>query len=484
MNTRSHLARAASGVLLLAAINQLSAQSVWDGGGADNNLLTPGNWNGDTAPASGNGTILQLAGETRLAPVLGSAFQVQSLLFNSGAGAFTLSGPGLLSIHGAGSSGANDNNAGIRNNSASLQTIENGLLLTGHAMVLANTGSIALKGDIDKNGKQLQLRAYGSNTIVAEGVISGGGGIVIRGSGSNLNNFVRLSGDNTFSGNAELYNGHVRLAHDKALGQTAQLSVGLAGGNTTRNYILTEGARTISQSIRLLSHADTYTVTIGGATADVSTYSGNIHLHTAGAHDVRALTVAAVAGGRVNFDGDITREAAATGAGDTVTKTGLGVVALNGSANNYTGSTLVDEGTLLVNGSLASAIAVQSGAFFGGTGSTTESLTLNAGSTFLFDVSDVFSAASVGIGGGALLSLTGDTTGIGAGDTRTLASISGTFANLADGASLSWGGFDWQASYAGGGLTLTATAIPEPSAFALLGGGLALAGTALRRRRR
>jgi len=61
----------------------------------------------------------------------------------------------------------------------------------------------------------------------------------------------------------------------------------------------------------------------------------------------------------------------------------------------------------------------------------------------------------------------------------------GSFVYLNNTATADWTNLAWSQTYlgTGGDLAFRATLVPEPDAFALLGGGLAIAGFALRRRR-
>src|SRR4030095_15765702 len=69
-----------------------AATVVWDGGGTDNNLMTPENWIGDIAPMAND--TLAFEGSTRLAPnnnfAAGTSFA--GISFAATAGAFVLGG--------------------------------------------------------------------------------------------------------------------------------------------------------------------------------------------------------------------------------------------------------------------------------------------------------------------------------------------------------------------------------------------------------
>ncbi len=165
-----------------------------------------------------------------------------------------------------------------------------------------------------------------------------------------------------------------------------------------------------------------------------------------------------------------------------------GTVDLSG-ANSYTGTTTVESGTLLVDGSIASsAVEVKSGATIGGSGAAgavtvdsgatfapgdpsrfmVASLTLDSGATFVEDIDGAAPGAGgydqtiVPAGGavslgGATLDLTTDnsfTPNNGAVytiiDNETGSAVSGAFAGLAEGSTVAVDGVELQISYKGG----------------------------------
>ena len=109
--------------------------------------------------------------------------------------------------------------------------------------------------------------------------------------------------------------------------------------------------------------------TIGGQnTSGTNTYANTIILGLT-ANKGKSVTLAATAGGEVDFSGPILANGTDITAGVTVgDATHSGVVKLLG-ANTYAGGTAVSNGTLLVSGSLAAgAVTVSGGATLGGTG--------------------------------------------------------------------------------------------------------------------
>lgn len=184
----------------------------WNGGGADNNWNTSLNWGG-AVPSAGDSLIF--AGTTRLTSVndLTADTVFAGLSFNSGAGAFTLSGNRLV-LGGS-----------LVNNSTSLQTLALDLSLNATQTVETAAGNITLSG-----------------------VVSGNGGLLKTGAGT-----LTLSGtaNNTFLGTTTVSAGTLHL--DKTAGINA-----LAG-----NLEITSGGKvTFARSNQL---ADTTVVTLGGA---------------------------------------------------------------------------------------------------------------------------------------------------------------------------------------------------------------------------
>ncbi len=167
-------------------------------------------------------------------------------------------------------------------------------------------------------------------------------------------------------------------------------------------------------------------------------------------------------------------------------KVGNGTLALNGF-NTYSGSTLVSAGTLGGSGSIKGLLTVGTPgaqatvAPAAGT-TTTATFTIQRSVTFTSTgtyncllagngsdaTSDQISAGAVTVTNGAQFVLTSQVQGqLNPGMAFTVINnngneaISGTFANLADGATINVGGFNFQASYEGGdGNDLTLTVVP------------------------
>lgn len=208
-----------------------------------------------------------------------------------------------------------------------------------------------------------------------------------------------------------------------------------------------------------------------------------------------------------------------------LTKTGLGTLELTG-ANTYTGATVVNAGTLLINGTSASAVTV-SNATFGGTGTISNSVTIgssgtlapgnspgviNTGDLSLTSASSTIAMEIAGTGANQYdqINVTGavNLNGNGQISLNLLSyvpqltdifflvlndgndAINGTLFNLAQGGTFTASGYTWKVSYVGdstngtflGGNDLALQMIPEPGTAALLVGGMGM--LALSRRRR
>ncbi len=121
-----------------------------------------------------------------------------------------------------------------------------------------------------------------------------------------------------------------------------------------------------------------------GAGAPLTFNGGTLQYAAGNTADISTLTTTFSAGGATIDTGtnSVTLAGAVGGGGSgALTKAGSGTLALNG-ANTYTGTTTVNNGTLLVNGSLGTnRVTVQTGGTLGGTGTIGGAVTVQAGGT-------------------------------------------------------------------------------------------------------
>lgn len=123
---------------LLAFASTPAAQAITytsDGGGTDDLFSSPANWTGSSAPVNDlANTDLRFAGNLRLTPNAQSVYSMRSLIFDVGAGAFTIVRSPLTI--GAG---------GIVNHGTSAQTVKNILIIgADQSWNFANRGAVNL----------------------------------------------------------------------------------------------------------------------------------------------------------------------------------------------------------------------------------------------------------------------------------------------------------------------------------------------------
>jgi hypothetical protein len=177
----------------------------WDGNGGNSgsqlNWSTSNNWAPNGAPASGSGHDLIFATSNKLnATADGGSWTLNSLTFNSTAGAFSLSGSGL-----------NIGTGGIVNNSTSTQTIANQVTASADQSWNASAGSIIFNGYVGGNGKTIGLA--GSNNITFNNQLNGAGTINLTGSGNRtFNDYVSASALNAGGTGTSTYNGQVQVS--------------------------------------------------------------------------------------------------------------------------------------------------------------------------------------------------------------------------------------------------------------------------------
>jgi len=144
-------------------------------------------------------------------------------------------------------------------------------------------------------------------------------------------------------------------------GSEVQFTDSASGG--TARFILNNGTFDMSG------------LTSGGMTAGSIEGSGSVFLGG------NALTV----GGNnlsTTFSGAIQDGGTFGGTGGSLVKTGSGTLILSG-ANSYTGATTINQGTLQLDGTITSAVTVNSGAVFSGNGTVDPAtVTINSGAVF------------------------------------------------------------------------------------------------------
>jgi autotransporter-associated beta strand protein len=331
----------------------------------------------------------------------------------SGSGGLTKLGTGTFTL-----GGANSYTGDTTVSEGALRldggTLGSGALAVASGAVLDLNGANAAVGTLSGAGAiQLgtgTLTAGGSTGSSFSGVISGAGVFAKSGTGT-----LTLTGANTHSGGTTVSAGTLAAGAANVLG-SGTLTVAAPGTVSLANF---------AQSV-------------GGLAGD-----GAIGLGSA------VLTVNAA--GSTNYNGVL------SGTGRLI-KSGSGTLILGG-ANTYTGSTSVNAGTLIVNGSLAGTVTLGAGGMLGGSGkigslniagtvapgnsigtlNVAGSLRFQNGSTYLVEVSPggtadrITATGSVTIEGGTVSVLTGGQTNFAPLSTYTIlsgSSVTGTFSAL------------------------------------------------------
>ena len=291
------------------------AANTWDGGGADGNWSNNLNWDSDSLP--NYGSPLSFGGSTGLTSNNdGATSSIVGITFNSGAGAFTLSGSSVTL-------GGN-----ITNNSATAQTINLPLVLDANRTISTSSGNITLGGPIS-----------GPFSLIK----SAGNTLTMNTAGSS---FSRL----------QINAGTVKLGVNDALSTAGGFTTATAAAATLD---LNGKTQTMGGTIVIAgTAAGTVTIsdTAGGGVLklgnDVSQNSGSLsNVTISAALDLNGATRSfTLNNSATTFDvsGVISNSGGTAG----LTKAGVGTLTLSG-ANTFNGNTTVSAGLLTLNNASA-----------------------------------------------------------------------------------------------------------------------------------
>ncbi len=284
--------------MLLLPVAARATTIVWTGLAGDDNILTAGNWTPTGIPVAGD--TLDFSGVTGLLPSLsGTGLSVTGLVFTTSAGAFDLTGTGIYTI----------GSGGITNDSTSLETISNSIMLSATQTWASTDGSLLFNGSSINLGPALLTLSDGANAITISDAITGTGRISKSGAGP-----LTLTGSNTFSGGITLSTGTTFFGNASAAGTG---TVSLSGGILA----VTNGGQTLANSVSIAANT-TYSGTTGNLTfTGTANLTGN-----------RTLTLN---GGTLTFGGSVS---ASTNTA-TLTEKGTGLLVLSAS-NNFPNFTL------------------------------------------------------------------------------------------------------------------------------------------------
>ncbi|WP_435636042.1 Ig-like domain-containing protein [Pseudomonas solani] len=440
------LTKTGSGTLTLSGSNSYGATYVSAG---TLSITNDGNL-GSGAVNLAAGTTLALTGANTIdnAIVLGGDASVSAsaaaTLSGVISGAFTLTkaGASTLTLSGSNTYGATTVSAGTLS-VASDSNLGSGTLTLGAGTTLAVTSAATLDNAIALSGSAT-VNTSADTTL--SGVISGSNNLTKTGAST-----LTLTGNNTYSGSTSVNSGTLSIASDANLGAGA---LNLANGTTLQ----ITGNTTLDNALALTGLV---TVNAGAAATLSGTISGTGSLIKAGASN-------------------LTLSGSNTNSGTTTVSAGTLVV--DGSTASAT--TVANGATLAGSGTLGGDVVVQSGGTLspGGAGvailTVNGNLTLASGSTLALDINGTTAGTgydrvvvngTVDVSGAALAVTHGYAAG--SGDSYTVIvndaadAVAGTFSGVSEGGTFNAAGNGTQltTSYIGGSgndLSLTAPIAP------------------------
>jgi CSLREA domain-containing protein len=315
----------------------------------------------------------------------------------------------------------------------------------------------------------LPISTAAGTSLTVSGVISGGSLTDLAKTGAGT---LILDAANTYAGKTEIMEGALRITNAAALGTSAGSTE-----ITNRGVLELDGDFTVageSLNVEDLNQTDGIIAILIGLRSP--TWAGPINLpqHL----DPICPPISAPADSTLTISGVISG-----GSGAELLKLGAGTLILN-AANTYLAKTEVMEGTLLVNGSIVSDHVEVVGGVLGGAGIITQTqvlsgslrpgnspglltvdgdVTFTAGTSFDVELNGTVAGSqydqlavqgSVNLGGATLNASVGYASNVG--DRFVIISndgsdaVNGTFAGLAEGATLALGGSSYRITYVGG----------------------------------
>lgn len=347
----------------------------------------------------------------------------------------------------------------LENNSTSAWVIQKDLL--------NNRGSAAMT--LQLSGSSTAANAFNGKI----GNATGGGVLSLTKSGTGT---WTLSGTNTYTGRTTLsasggtleVNNLANGASASALGQSGSSATNLLLGNgTTLKY--TGGAASTDRAFTINGTAAGHSASLDASGSGAISFTSTASPAYGSANQTRTLILTGTSSANNTLAATLVNNG---NKATSLTKNGVGTWVLSGT-NTYTGTTTVSNGTLLVNGSITSAVTNRSGAVFGGTGKVTGNVGFAAGSSALFTSSGtlVITGNLVLNSNTVLLNLSNN---VPAG-TYTLATYSGTLAGTFNSTpTINTGslasGCTATVTNGGGVVNLVVTSNPQPT-ISVTGGG-------------
>ncbi|MEM7175093.1 MAG: autotransporter domain-containing protein [Chlamydiota bacterium] len=275
------------------------------------------------------------------------------------------------------------------------------ILMTGGTVVFdaTNNGTAVISGNIDHSGAVITYTiANGTeaNDMTISGVIDNGG-LTKEGAGT-----LELTGVNTYTGDTtvaegtlnlnaagtaiashiDLSGGTLLLSQPNQIADTSDVTISsgawnMNGNNDTINHLtfnggaLTQGgaALTLNNGLTMRNTTISGDLTLANGTVAFDATSNGTALISGNIDQGAAIITYDIANGAADLDMEIS--GAISGNGQLI-KIGSGTLLFSGASPSYTGITTIDQGELILNGSLAGLIRVNSGGTLSGTGTAGE----------------------------------------------------------------------------------------------------------------
>ncbi|MDF3056303.1 MAG: hypothetical protein K0R17_518 [Rariglobus sp.] len=477
---RFYLLASLSSVLAIPA-GLHAASSTWsNSGGTD--FQTAGNWSAGVPGVTGtsntsNADIATFGGTSVANPNVSANWTLAQLLFNTTASGYDITSTGGFSLR-----LNNSTSAIVAQNTSGTNTISS-------AIILGRNGSFqnfsqAAGGTLIVNGKISSATTAGINFLnsttspagtTAEFQINNtandfSGGAVIGTSGRNVKVSIKSLGNTGAAGS--LGTGSIIIGETGASSTVQTLNYTGAGETSNKTITLRASSNAANRRVIDTTGATGALKLSGSLVANdtsLSTETANVQLSGSGTlgDEVTGVIGNGAGAGKV-----------------ALIKAGAGTWTLSGN-NTYTGTTTVSEGTLALGAANriadASNLVLSGGTFAtGGFGETLGTLSLTANSTIDLGsgASALVFSASNGIAWTSLTTLNIVNFNTGTDSVRIGTSAAGlTETQLSQ---ITINGFEALIDSQG---YLSFAAIPEPSTYAVMLGGLALAGVMIRRRR-
>ncbi len=417
-STHSGLTSVTNGLLQMGVVSALSANSTLNVGNTGAVDLNGFNQTVNGLTGTLNGVITNSAAGPVSLIIGGADDYVHNGLITENAGAISLvmNNTGTQTLNNAGSTFT----GGVTLNSGTLRVGPDGSLGTGQLTVAGANTVLTTNNLADQISNAIllneNLRLNTPNLVNYTGLISGTGTLIKNGAGE-----VDISNSgNNFTGGLRLNNGRVRVGASESLGSGTILvenvggSLGVRGdqtitlsNNITANQFLELAGPGVGNTLNMNGNITaTALVELNSAGGEVRfngannlvdglrLVNGDLGVGSAGGLGGGGLIRLSDTSGAVNFYGaytlDNTFESRRTteyntngftveltgelrdrlGDAGGVNKQGAGTLILSGDSI-YTGPTIIDAGTLQLDGTIISDVSVSSGAILSGSGSTT-----------------------------------------------------------------------------------------------------------------